>query len=102
MSKSRTRVLVPGKIHQRVIDRLAEQFEVIRIESADPALVMPDMQDVKAVAVAGRLPGALIDALPQLEIIANFGVGYDGVEVAHAAAKGIAISNTPEIGRAHV
>ena len=97
MSKSRTRVLVPGNIHQRVIDRLAEQFEVIRIESADPALVMPDMQDVKAVAVAGRLPGALIDALPQLEIIANFGVGYDGVEVAHAAAKGIAISNTPDV-----
>ena len=97
MSKSRTRVLVPGKIHQRVIDRLAEQFEAVRIESADPALVTPDMQDVKAVAVAGRLPGALMDALPQLEIIANFGVGYDGVEVAHAAAKGIAVSNTPDV-----
>jgi lactate dehydrogenase-like 2-hydroxyacid dehydrogenase len=97
MSKSRTRVLVPGKIHQRVIDRLAGQFDVARIESADPALVTPDMQDVKAVAVAGRLPGALMDALPQLEIIANFGVGYDGVEVAHAAAKGIAVSNTPDV-----
>jgi len=97
MSKSRTRVLVPGKIHQRVIDRLAGQFEVVRIESADPALVTPDMQDVKAVAVAGRLPGALMDVLPQLEIIANFGVGYDGVEVAHAAAKGIAVSNTPDV-----
>ncbi|NRQ18580.1 2-hydroxyacid dehydrogenase [Ensifer sesbaniae] len=97
MSKSRTRVLVPGKIHQRVIDRLAGQFDVARIESADPALVTPDMQDVKAVAVAGRLPGALMDVLPQLEIIANFGVGYDGVEVAHAAAKGIAVSNTPDV-----
>ncbi|MEI3852995.1 MULTISPECIES: 2-hydroxyacid dehydrogenase [Ensifer] len=94
---NRTRVLVPGKINQRVIDRLAEQFEVVRIESADPALVTPDMQDVKAVAVAGRLPGALMQALPQLEIIANFGVGYDGVEVAHAAAKGIAVSNTPDV-----
>ena len=97
MSKSRTRVLVPGKMHQRVIDRLAGQFEVVRIESADPALVTPDMQDAKAVAVTGRLPGALMDALPQLEIIANFGVGYDGVEVAHAAAKGIAVSNTPDV-----
>ncbi len=97
MSVNRTRVLVPGKINQRVIDRLAEQFEVVRIESADPALVTPDMQDVKAVAVAGRLPGALMQALPQLEIIANFGVGYDGVEVAHAAAKGIAVSNTPDV-----
>lgn len=97
MSVNRTRVLVPGKINQRVIDRLAEQFEVVRIESADPALVTPDMQDVKAIAVAGRLPGALMQALPQLEIIANFGVGYDGVEVAHAAAKGIAVSNTPDV-----
>ncbi|MBV7519347.1 2-hydroxyacid dehydrogenase [Ensifer sp. ENS12] len=94
---NRTRVLVPGKINQRVIDRLVGQFEVVRIESADPALVTPDMQDVKAVAVAGRLPGALMDVLPQLEIIANFGVGYDGVEVAHAAAKGIAVSNTPDV-----
>ncbi len=97
MSANRTRVLVPGKINQRVIDRLAEQFEVVRIESADPVLVTPDMQDVKAVAVAGRLPGALMDVLPQLEIIANFGVGYDGVEIAHAAAKGIAVSNTPDV-----
>ncbi|KSV83202.1 dihydrofolate reductase [Sinorhizobium sp. GL28] len=97
MSVNRTRVLVPGKINQRVIDRLVGQFEVVRIESADPALVTPDMQDVKAVAVAGRLPGALMDVLPQLEIIANFGVGYDGVEVAHAAAKGVAVSNTPDV-----
>jgi len=97
MSVNRTRVLVPGKINQRVIDRLVGQFEVVRIESADPALVTPDMQDVKAVAVAGRLPGALMDVLPQLEIIANFGVGYDGVEVTHAAAKGVAVSNTPDV-----
>ncbi|MBZ7923311.1 2-hydroxyacid dehydrogenase [Ensifer adhaerens] len=93
----RTRVLVPGKINQRVIDRLADAFEVVRIESADPVLVTPDMRDVKAVAVAGRLPGALMDVLPQLEIIANFGVGYDGVEVARAAAKGITVSNTPDV-----
>lgn len=97
MSAKRTRVLVPGKINQRVLDRLVGQFEVIRIESADPALVTPDMQDVKAIAVAGRVPAALMDALPQLEIIANFGVGYDGVEVGHAAAKGIAVSNTPDV-----
>ncbi|WDZ78979.1 2-hydroxyacid dehydrogenase [Ensifer adhaerens] len=94
---NRTRVLVPGKINQRVIDRLAERFEVVRIENADPALVTTQMQDVTAIAVSGRVPAALMDALPQLEIIANFGVGYDGVEIAHAAAKGIAVSNTPDV-----
>lgn len=97
MSATRLRVLVPGKINQRVLDRLAERFEIVGIDSADPVLVTPDMQDVKAIAVSGRLPGALMDALPQLEIIGSFGVGYDGVEVAHAAAKGIAVSNTPDV-----
>ncbi|WP_077959690.1 2-hydroxyacid dehydrogenase [Ensifer adhaerens] len=97
MPASRIRVLVPGKINQRVLDRLAEQFEIVRIESADPALVTSEMRDAKAIAVAGRVPAALMDALPGLEIIANFGVGYDGVEVAHAAARGIAVSNTPDV-----
>ena len=97
MSVNRTRVLVPGKINQRVLDRLADAFEIVRIESADPALVTAGMRDVKAIAVSGRVPGALMDALPQLEIIANFGVGYDGVEVGHAAEKGIAVSNTPDV-----
>lgn len=97
MSVNRTRVLVPGKINQRVLDRLADAFEIVRIESADPALVTADMRDVQAVAVSGRVPGALMDALPQLEIIANFGVGYDGVEVGHAAKKGITVSNTPDV-----
>lgn len=97
MSVNRTRVLVPGKINQRVLDRLADAFEIVRIESADPALVTAGMRDVKAIAVSGRVPGALMDALPELEIIANFGVGYDGVEVGHAAKKGIAVSNTPDV-----
>ncbi|OCO98102.1 MULTISPECIES: 2-hydroxyacid dehydrogenase [unclassified Ensifer] len=97
MSASRIRVLVPGRINQRVLDRLAEQFEIVRIDSADPAQVLPEMRDVRAVAVAGRFPGTLMDALPQLEVIANFGVGYDGVEIGHAVAKGIVVSNTPDV-----
>ncbi|HEV7304596.1 2-hydroxyacid dehydrogenase [Ensifer sp.] len=94
---ARIRVLVPGKINPRVVDRLAERFEVIRIDSADPALVTAEIQDAKAVAVSGRVPAALMDALPGLEIIANFGVGYDGVDVGHAAERGITVSNTPDV-----
>jgi lactate dehydrogenase-like 2-hydroxyacid dehydrogenase len=43
------------------------------------------------------MPGSIMDALPNLEIIANFGVGYDGVEVGHAASKGIIVTNTPDV-----
>ncbi|MCA1405966.1 2-hydroxyacid dehydrogenase [Ensifer sp. IC3342] len=97
MSESRPRILVPGKISQRILDRLPEMFETVRIERADVELVTPDMTDVAGVAVSGRLPVDLMDALPDLEIIGNFGVGYDGVDVARAAARGIVVTNTPDV-----
>jgi lactate dehydrogenase-like 2-hydroxyacid dehydrogenase len=96
-SMSRPRILVPGKINPRVLERLPEMFETVRIERADPALVTAEMADVAGIAVSGRLPAELMDAFPKLEIIANFGVGYDGVDAAHAAARGIVVTNTPDV-----
>jgi len=40
---------------------------------------------------------ALIERLPKLEIIANFGVGYDGIDLAYCAARGIIVTNTPDV-----
>ncbi len=40
---------------------------------------------------------ALMDALPKLEIIACFGVGIDGVDLAHAAKRGLIVTNTPDV-----
>lgn len=86
---SRPRILVPGKINPRVLERLPEMFETVRIERADAALVTADMRDVSGIAVSGKLPVPLMDAFPSLEIVANFGVGYDGVDVSRAAAEGL-------------
>ncbi|MDK1490665.1 2-hydroxyacid dehydrogenase [Sinorhizobium sp. 7-81] len=97
MSESRPRILVPGKINQRILGRLPEMFEIMRIERADAELVTPDMADVVGIAVSGRLPVDLMDAFPHLEIVANFGVGYDGVDVTRAAARGIVVTNTPDV-----
>jgi lactate dehydrogenase-like 2-hydroxyacid dehydrogenase len=41
--------------------------------------------------------GALVASLPKLEIIANFGVGYDGIDLAACAARGIVVTNTPDV-----
>ena len=38
---------------------------------------------------------AALDLLPDLRIVANYGVGYDGVDVAACAARGVAVTNTP-------
>jgi glyoxylate reductase len=47
--------------------------------------------------VTNRVGAAEIDRLPQLQLIANFGVGYDNIDVAHARARGIAVTNTPGV-----
>jgi lactate dehydrogenase-like 2-hydroxyacid dehydrogenase len=39
----------------------------------------------------------IMDALPRLELISCFGVGYDGIDVAAASARKIAVTNTPDV-----
>lgn len=51
-------------------------------------------------AVTGALEGidaATIDALPDLRLIAVWAVGYDKTDVAHAKARGVAVTNTPDV-----
>jgi hydroxypyruvate reductase len=42
-------------------------------------------------------PTTLLDALPALELISVFGVGYDGVPVDYCRKRGIKVSNTPDV-----
>ena len=44
-----------------------------------------------------HVDGALMDKLPKLEIIANFGVGYDTVDAAEAGRRGVIVTNTPDV-----
>jgi glyoxylate reductase len=47
--------------------------------------------------VSDRIDAAALDAAPRLRAIANYAVGYDNIDVAAAAARGIAIGNTPDV-----
>src|SRR5206468_12431932 len=38
-----------------------------------------------------------LDVLPSLLLVANFGVGYDRIDVAACATRGIAVTNTPGV-----
>ncbi|UDF28227.1 UNVERIFIED_ORG: 2-hydroxyacid dehydrogenase [Roseateles sp. XES5] len=95
---AKTRILVPGTIRERVLDRLKDDFDIVRIERADPSLLArSEAASIAGAAVSGSFGAALIEHLPALEVIASFGVGYDGVDVAAAAARGIAVTNTPDV-----
>lgn len=54
---------------------------------------------IRAIATRGRdrLDDEAFARLPVLEIVANFGVGYDSVDVASAARRGIVVTNTPGV-----
>lgn len=65
----------------------------------EAALLQDHGAAIGALVTSGMVgaPAALIDRLPNLKIIAVASVGYDTVDVAHAALRGIAVTNTPDV-----
>jgi lactate dehydrogenase-like 2-hydroxyacid dehydrogenase len=57
----------------------------------------PHLRAIAVSATEERIPGALMSRFPRLEIVSSFGVGYDHVEVAWAAAHGVTVTNTPDV-----
>lgn len=95
---NRVSVLTAGKVHPRVTQRLSEHFDLIPLDRPDAALITPEIAaKVRGATGFNGMSAALMAALPNLEIVANFGVGYDGVDTGHAAANGIMVTNTPDV-----
>ncbi len=82
-------------------DPLDAAFEMLRLHEADDpaAFVARHGPRVRAIASRGALkvPATLIQACPRLELIAVYGVGFDGVDMEAARARGIAVTNTPDV-----
>ena len=77
---------------------LADRFTVHKLHQADDrdtflAKVGPSIRGV----AGGSVDAALMDKLPKLEIIANFGVGYDTIDTKAARQRKIRVTNTPEV-----
>jgi lactate dehydrogenase-like 2-hydroxyacid dehydrogenase len=91
-------VLIPGNAHPQALARLGETFDLVRIERADPALLKDGLAEkVRGMAAMARIDAAFIDALPKLEIVANFGVGYDAIDAPYAGKAGVMVTNTPDV-----
>ena len=55
-------------------------------------------RDVDALAVVGEvIDGRTLELFPDLRVVANYGVGYDDIDVAACAAHGVAVTNTPGV-----
>lgn len=69
-------------------------------EAADKAAFLTEHgPKVRAIATRGELGAnaAMIAACPDLELISVYGVGYDAVDIAACKARGIRVTNTPDV-----
>lgn len=73
--------------------------ERIRLDAPHAGWLAAHGPGVRAIITGGGTgcPRALVEALPSLGLIAINGVGYDKVDIDHAAAHGVAVTNTPGV-----
>ena len=70
-----------------------------RLHETDPAAFEQLAPKIRAIAASGesKVSAELIASLPALEVISVMGVGYDGIDVAAAKAKGVMVTHTPDV-----
>lgn len=95
-------VLQVGPLKPSLAKTLAEDYAARTLpesKSERATFLAEHGADVTAAVTSGRtgVDAALMAALPNLGAIVNFGVGYDTTDVDAAAARGIGVSNTPDV-----
>jgi lactate dehydrogenase-like 2-hydroxyacid dehydrogenase len=96
-------LLTTGPMMALIENGIAGAFEVYRLHEARErgellAAIAPQVTAICTGSHTGvKTDAALIGRLPNLKIIGNFGVGYDSIDVAAAAARGIIVTNTPDV-----
>jgi lactate dehydrogenase-like 2-hydroxyacid dehydrogenase len=88
-------VLIAANFLPRLLGRMQEHYDGRALQPSDPSGIPPDARDARALITIGsvKTDAALIDALPKLGLIACYGTGYEGVDLAAARARGIAVTH---------
>jgi lactate dehydrogenase-like 2-hydroxyacid dehydrogenase len=98
-------VLVAPTMPAPLVARLEQRYALIGpMPRSAPDALPPGAEAARALLTIGGLPtkAELIDALPNLGLIACYGTGVEGVDRAHAAARGIRVTNASDTNAAAV
>lgn len=93
-------ILIVGPLMPYAVSLLEDSgAEVLHLpeDASQAAFLAEHANRVRAVGLARAIDTELIDALPRLGLIANFGVGYDNVPVAHCASRKVLVAHTPHV-----
>jgi lactate dehydrogenase-like 2-hydroxyacid dehydrogenase len=82
--------------------QLETSFDLHRLDQAPDAAALFDAVGARVIGLchgghAVHVDAAMMDRCPNLKLISNFGVGYDGVDTAAARERGIIVTNTPDV-----
>jgi lactate dehydrogenase-like 2-hydroxyacid dehydrogenase len=97
---SRIDLLAVAKPSPLLAPQLLDAFTVHdRLHEADQAAFASIAPRIRAITCGGDsvVSGDLIAQLPALEIISVMGVGYDGIDVETAKARGVLVTHTPDV-----
>jgi lactate dehydrogenase-like 2-hydroxyacid dehydrogenase len=97
-------VLVVTRRLPTPVEAALERHFVTRFNSADDALTAGELQaalrsaDALLPTVTDRLTAEVLTVAPlRTRIIANYGVGFNHIDIAAAKARGIVVTNTPDV-----
>lgn len=96
-----TATLIIGTYGEADLAALKDAFQPLFVTGPQDVAGLDDAARARITTVAFKghhsFDGAVMDLLPALGLIANFGVGYDAIDVAAATARGIKVTNTPDV-----
>ena len=92
--------LAPPGLPDRLVTAIEDICPVLRMNGGaeDDALIAKNADRIRCLVWIpfGRpLTKDLMDRLPRLQLVASMGAGYEHIDVAHAAKRGICVANTP-------
>ena len=94
-------IVVAPRLYQPVMERLGSEFTIHSLWDAKEPLSFLASVAERARGFASftgyPVPATMIEALPKLEIIATMSVGTDHIDLAAAKARGIAVTNAPDV-----
>jgi lactate dehydrogenase-like 2-hydroxyacid dehydrogenase len=101
MAANKSDLLQTGPVPSFVEEQIDNLFTVHRLhKAADRDVFLSEIgPKVRALISFGAVPvnSALMQKLPKLEVVGNFGVGYDSIDAKWAGEHGIVVTNTPGV-----